>query len=42
MTMQQIAAETDFGRETVSYYLRRAGIPRPVGFVRSTTSIASN
>jgi DNA-binding CsgD family transcriptional regulator len=33
MTLRQIAAETGFGRETVSYYLRRAGIPRPVGFV---------
>jgi hypothetical protein len=33
MTLQQIAAETGFCRETVSYYLRRAGIPRPLGFV---------
>jgi hypothetical protein len=42
MTLQQIAAETGFGRETVSYYLRRAGVPRPGGSSRSTTSIASN
>jgi hypothetical protein len=32
--MEQITAETGFGRETVSFYLRQAGIsPRPVGFV---------